>query len=93
MTTHGPRVSPELLNWIRDTVVAEVTSGRYTRAWMYSAIFAHFEGAPQTVVYQVKWDDQKRAAAAYGFQVCMRTFAAMKIKDVYFKAHPRATVA
>jgi signal transduction histidine kinase len=85
VTTHGPSVPAAFTNWIRDTVLAEVTSGRYTTEWSYSAIFGKFDKTQRTVVYQVKWNKEKKPVAAYGFQLCMRTFASMMASTVMTK--------
>ncbi len=85
LSVHGSGFSDRMAAWIRDTVLAEVRSGRYTPDWFYSAVTGSVDGRARSVVYQVKWDHRGRPAAAYGFEICLDRFALPSLEKIYHK--------
>jgi signal transduction histidine kinase len=81
----GTPMSPAMNAWVRDTILADVTNGRYERDYNYAAVFGTVAGERRGIIYQVKWDHLKRPAAAYGFEFCIRRFAPPNIQTVLLK--------
>ncbi len=81
----GTPMSPAMNAWVRDTILADVTQGRYATDYNYAAVFGTVAGERRGVVYQVKWDARKRPVAAYGFEFCIRRFAPPNIQAVLLK--------
>ena len=81
----GVALSPAMTAWVRDTIAADVLSGRYGRDHYYAAVFGTVQGQRRSIVYQVKWDAARRAVAAYGFEFCIRRFAPPNIQAVLLK--------
>jgi signal transduction histidine kinase len=75
MTTSGPAPSPTMLGWIADTVPKHAKK-EYTKDLSYAAIFGTRPTAQRALVYQVKWNAEKRPVAAYGFPLCLERFGA-----------------
>jgi signal transduction histidine kinase len=85
MTMHGTPLDSAVATWVRDTVLVEVRSGRYSHEWFYSAVTGTIAGAQRSIVYQVKWDMHGRPLAAYGFELCLDRFARPYLEKVYLK--------
>lgn len=73
LTTSGPPASAPMLAWIADTIPRHA-GAEYKRDWNYAAIFAVGDSARRALVYQIKYDENKRALAAYGFPLCLDRF-------------------
>jgi signal transduction histidine kinase len=81
----GTPMSPAITAWVRDTVLADVHAGRYSKDYSYAAVFGTVAGERRGVIYQVKWGADKRPLAAYGFEFCIRRFAPPNIQTVLLK--------
>jgi signal transduction histidine kinase len=73
--TSGPPPSKSMLRWIGDTVPPHLAT-EYKRDWSYAGIFGTADSVRRALVYQVKWDAEKRPVAAYGFPLCLDRFVA-----------------
>ena len=73
MAIHGKHPSEAMLRWIRDTIAADIRS--YRTDWSYSTVSGTIDGKPCSIVYQVKWSNRWKPAAAYGFQMCLTAIA------------------
>jgi signal transduction histidine kinase len=88
----GTPPGADVQRWIRDTVLADLP--HYKRDWSFSTISAKQGGVPYAVVYQVKWLAHRKAAAAYGFEFCVKNLAApyfQKILQRYMLLPPALT--
>jgi signal transduction histidine kinase len=85
LNSGGTPMSPAMNAWVRDTIIADVTAGRYAKDYHYAALFGTVAGERRGIVYQVKWDHHKRPLAAYGFEFCIRRFAPPNIQTVLLK--------
>jgi signal transduction histidine kinase len=74
IAVHGKHPSPAMERWIRDTIAADLA--QYRKEWSYSTVSGNVAGNPCSIVYQVKWTNEWKPAAAYGFQLCLTTAAA-----------------
>ena len=85
-------MSEALRAWVRDTVPAHVRAS-YRPEWYYAALFRPASGdrAPRepgprehaAIVYHVVPDGHGRPAAAYGFELCMASFAPPSFRKVF----------
>jgi signal transduction histidine kinase len=78
MKIHGKHPSASMQRWIRDTIAADLAS--YRKDWSYSTVAGKIDGAPCSIVYQVKWSSDWKPAAAYGFQMCLSAAAEPSFK-------------
>jgi signal transduction histidine kinase len=74
LVIHGHAPDSAVQRWIRDAVAVDV-SDKYHRDWGYSTVSTMVDGAPYTLAYQVKWRSDGSPAAAYGFRMCLKSFA------------------
>ena len=70
---NGDAPSAEMQRWIVDTIAVDV--GAYKKDWVYSTVAGNIGGQPCSIVYQVKFDQDWRPAAAFGFQLCITKLA------------------
>jgi len=74
LVVEGKAPPMTLQRWIRDTVLTDVAH-LYKRDMIYSSVSGNVDGEPCSIVYQVKWRSDNTPAAAYGFRLCMSSFA------------------
>jgi signal transduction histidine kinase len=65
---HGKHPPAAMQRWIRDTITADLAT--YRKDWSYSMVAGNVAGVPCSIAYQVKWTNDWKPAAAYGFQLC-----------------------
>jgi signal transduction histidine kinase len=85
VTTHGMSLDSAMTQWARDTIVSDALAGRYMHDWYYSAVTGSVSGRQRSIIYQIKWDSRGKPAAAYGFEICLKRFAAPYLTKVYHK--------
>lgn len=80
---HGPPLDSAMTAWVRDTIRADALAGRYTHDWFYSALTGSVAGRQRTIIFQLKWDHAGKPVAGYGFEICLKQFAAPYLEKVY----------
>ncbi|HEX6060241.1 MAG TPA: HAMP domain-containing sensor histidine kinase [Gemmatimonadaceae bacterium] len=71
-----------LQQWVRDTVPKHVAKS-YKTDWYYAALFRPGQREHAAIVYHTVPDPHGRPAAAYGFELCMASFAPPSFAKVF----------
>ena len=75
-------MSEALQQWVRDTVPAHI-SRAYKTDWYYAALFRPGQREHAAIVYHTVPNLHGKPAAAYGFELCMASFAPPSFAKVF----------
>ena len=71
-----------LQRWVRDTVPGHIRKA-YKTDWYYAALFRPGQREHEAIVYHTVPDVHGRPAVAYGFELCMASFAPPSFAKVF----------
>jgi signal transduction histidine kinase len=75
-------MSETMRRWVTDTVPAHIRKA-YKTDWYYAALFRPGQRNHEAVVYHTVPDPHGRPVAAYGFELCMASFAPPSFAKVF----------